>query len=58
LGGLATFHELGCWRYLDHGVNGVRIVAIVIVPPLPTVFKDGEKILVRVAISARPLSMP
>ena len=44
-----------CWRHLDHGVNGVRIVAIVIVPALPTVLKDGEKLLVRVAIAARPL---
>jgi hypothetical protein len=38
--------------------SGVRILAIVIVPALTMVLKDGEKLLVRVAIAARPLSMP
>jgi hypothetical protein len=35
------------WRHLEHSVDGVRIVAIIIVPALPTVLKDGEKLLVR-----------
>src|SRR4029453_15922372 len=39
------------WRHLEHSVDGVRIVAIIIVPALPTVLKDSEKLLVRVAIA-------